>query len=79
MEWSPYSLYLNPIDFFLWGFDEDRCYASKPKSREQLQQAIRSTMSAINEDSLLYGFYSFKERLEFCSTSDGGHFENIIH
>ena len=32
-------------------------------------------MSAIDEDSLIRVVYNFKKRLEFCSASDGGHFE----
>ena len=77
--WSIASPDLNTVDFFFWGYVKHRCYASNQKTWEELKQAIWSTMSEINIDSLIRVFNSSKKRLKSCTTSDGVHFENILH
>ena len=33
---------LSPLDFFLWGYMKDHVYASKPRSSNELKEAILS-------------------------------------
>ena len=78
MEWPPYSSDLNPCDFFLWGFIEDKYYLKYPKAIEDFKDAIRSAVRSIDKATIQRIYTSFKRSIEFCSKSNGGHFEGIV-
>ncbi|EZA54526.1 hypothetical protein X777_03334, partial [Ooceraea biroi] len=79
LEWPPYSPDLNPCDFFLWGYIKDHCYAGNPETVSDLVVAIKKVVSNIKDDMLEKVFTSFRKRIDFCTNSDGAHFENIYH
>ncbi|EZA62935.1 hypothetical protein X777_15527 [Ooceraea biroi] len=79
LEWPPYSPDLNPCDFFLWGYIKDHCYAENPDTVSDLVVAIKKVVSNIKDDMLEKVFTSFRKRIDFCTNSDGAHFENIYH
>jgi len=79
LEWPPYSPDLNPCYFFLWGYIKDNCYAGNPETVPDLVAAIKKVVSNIKDDILEKVFTSFRKRIEFCTDSNGAHFENIYH
>ncbi|EZA51810.1 hypothetical protein X777_09567 [Ooceraea biroi] len=79
LEWPPYSPDLNPCDFFLWGYIKDHCYPGNPETVSDLVVAIKKVVSNIKDDMLEKVFTSFRKRIDFCTNSDGAHFENIYH
>ena len=79
IEWSPYSPDLNPYDFFLWGYMEDHCYSKNPTTTEELMKAIRKTVNSISVEILSKILYSFRKRIDCCSSGNDKHFENIYH
>ena len=50
IEWPPRSPDLSPCDFFLWGVLKDRVYRRKPRSIEELKNAITTEISEINSN-----------------------------
>ncbi|EZA61377.1 hypothetical protein X777_12330, partial [Ooceraea biroi] len=79
LEWPPYSPDLYPCDLFLWGYIKDHCYAENPETVSDLVVAIKKVVSNIKDDMLEKVFTSFRKRIDFCTNSDGAHFENIYH
>jgi len=79
LEWPPYSSDLNSCDFFFWGYIKDNCYAKNPKTVSDLVAAIKKVVSNITDDILEKVCTSFRKRIEFCTYSNGAHFENIYH
>ncbi|EZA60801.1 hypothetical protein X777_13633, partial [Ooceraea biroi] len=73
------GLGLNPCDFFLWEYIKDHCYAGNPETVSDLVVAIKKVVSNIKDDMLEKVFTSFRKRIDFCTNSDGAHFENIYH
>ena len=39
--WTPRSCDLTPLDYYLWGAVEDKCYADKPDTIDALKDNIR--------------------------------------
>ena len=75
-QWPPYSPYLNPCDFFLWGYIKDHCYFENPTTTEELMKAIRKTVNNISDKILSKVLYSFRKRMDCCSSGDGD-FKNV--
>lgn len=42
--WPPYSPYLTPMDFFLWGFVKDHVYAATPE-RQNTAEGLRELIT----------------------------------
>ena len=45
--WPARSCDLTPLDYYLWGIVEDKCYADKPKAIDALKDNIRETIAEI--------------------------------
>ena len=69
---------LNPCHFFRWGFIKDECYLKHPETIKELKDAIRDVVRSIDEATIQRIYTSFKRRIEFCSKSNGEHFEGIV-
>ena len=41
-----------PVDFFLWGLLKGKVYKNTPRAIEQLKDAIRQEIQAVNVDTL---------------------------
>ena len=42
--WPPRSCNFTPLDYYLWGFFKDKCYAEKPETSDPLKDNIRETI-----------------------------------
>ena len=52
MDWPPYSLYLTPCDYFLWGALKDIVYGSNPTNLDKLEQSICEASEPISIQTL---------------------------
>ena len=50
--WPPRSPDLTPAEFFLWGLLKGKVYKNTPRTIEQLKDAIRQEIQAVNFDTL---------------------------
>lgn len=48
LAWSPYSLYLNTCDSFLWCYIKDNVYRNKPKDTAELKAAVQEIIDSID-------------------------------
>jgi transposase len=78
IEWPPRSPDLNPLDFFLWGYVKNLVYKSKPMSVNTLKESIRQVIREISPQVVLNVQQEFLDRLIYCRTVGGGHFQHLI-
>ena len=64
--WPPRSPDLTPADFFLWGLLKGKVYKNTPHTIEQLKDAIRQEIQAVNIDSLGNVFQNLEKRIQMC-------------
>jgi len=76
--WPPRSPDLSTCDFFLWAYLKWRVYAHKPRTLNDLKEAIRQEIRPIDRQLLARVMGDFKERLENCIREDGRHLTDII-
>ena len=78
MAWPPYSPDLSPLDFFLWGYIKDKVYKNRPKTLDELKQAVMRELRSVPAESCRRTIGSFEKRLRYVITVDGGHVENVL-
>ena len=76
--WAAHSPDLNPLDFFLWGYDKDNVYADNPQTLQDLKTAITRFIRAIPADMCKRVIGNFAVRLNECLNSRGAHIEHIL-
>ena len=64
---------LSTCDFFLWGYLKD-----KPRTLDELKEAIRQQITKINRDLLERVEANFLERLQQCVNENGHHMPDLI-
>jgi len=64
--WPPRSPNLTPIDFFLWGLLKGKVYKNTPRAIEQLKDALRQEIQAVNFDTLGKVFQNLEKRIQVC-------------
>ncbi|GBN29689.1 hypothetical protein AVEN_63912-1 [Araneus ventricosus] len=77
--WPPILPNLNPCDFFHWGRMKDLKFKKKPTDFISLKRSITDAFASIKRKILELVTDNFVTRLRYCITSDGSHFENILH
>ena len=61
--WQPRSPDLTPADFFVWGLLKGKMYKNTPRIIEQLKDAIRQEIQAVNVDALGKVFQNSEKRI----------------
>ena len=61
--WPPRSPDLTPADFFLWGLLKGTVYKNTPRTIEQLNDAIRQEIQAVDVDALGKVFQNLEKRI----------------
>ncbi|GBM38254.1 hypothetical protein AVEN_47347-1 [Araneus ventricosus] len=77
--WRPYSPDLNSCDSFLWDHMKDLVYKKKPTDLISIKRSITYSFGSIKKNPLELVIDNFVTTLRYCITSDGYHFENILH
>ncbi len=78
--WPPYSPDLSPLDYHLWDYVKDRCYANRPTMILALRKNINHIFDSLREDPGIFSMvtWNFRRRLERVVEREGGHNENVI-
>ena len=76
--WPPRSCDLIPLDYDLWGVVKDKCYADKPEAIDALKDNIREDIVEIQLHIIDNVFKNWSDRVGYCMTSRGSHFNEII-
>lgn len=76
--WPARSPDLSICDFFLWGFLKARVYTNKPRTLDDLKEAIRQEIANMSPAMLGKVFDNFSARLEECMAQNGHHLKDII-
>ena len=76
--WPPRSPNLTPADCFLWGLLKGKVYKNTPRTIEQLKDAIRQEIQAVNVDTLGKVFQNLKKRIQVCLDVKGDQFQHRL-
>ena len=68
---------MNPPDFFLLGYLQDKVYVKRPQSIQALKANISNEISQIPRE-IQNVMQNFKRRLQMCLERYGGHLEHVI-
>jgi hypothetical protein len=69
---------LTPADFFLWGLLKGNVYKNIPHTIEQLKDAIRQEIQAVNVDTLGKVFQNLQKRIPVCLDVKGDQFQHRL-
>ena len=67
-----------PADFFLWGLLMGTVYKNTPHTIEQLKDAIRQEIQAVNADPLGKVFQNLEKRIQVCLDVKGDQFQHRL-
>ena len=76
--WPSCSPDLSTCDFFLWGYLKSCVYTHKPRTLNDLEEAIRQEIRLIDRQLLAHVMDDFKKRVENCIQEDDRHLNDII-
>ena len=76
--WPLRSPNLTPADFFLWGLLKGKVYKNTSRTIEQLKDAIRQEIQAVNADILGKVFQNLKKRIQVCLDVKGDQFQHRL-
>jgi hypothetical protein len=76
--WPARSPDLSPCDYFLWGYLKAEVFKHRPRTIEELKDAIRSEITAIPEALTRRALQNFRVRLQECITREGKHLDDIL-
>lgn len=71
--------WLDPCDFFLWGYIKNQVYRELSENITDLKAKIRHAIASITEGTLQKVFENIENRLSFVIRQNGGHFENVLN
>jgi len=67
-----------PADFFLWDLLKGKVYKNQPRTIEQLKDAIRQEIQAVNVDTLGKVFQNLGKRIQVCLDVKGDQFQHRL-
>jgi hypothetical protein len=76
--WPPRLPDLSPCDFFLWGYLKAAVFKHRPRTLDQLKEAIQEEIEGLSPDMLVRVMENFQERLHTCIGHQGHHLDDII-
>lgn len=65
-------------DYFLWGHLRARVYEHKLRTLEELREAIRVEVAAIDRPMLERVEANFRDRHQHCINENGHHLQDIV-
>ena len=78
ISWSICSPDLNPCKFFLWGYLKSKVYINRPRSIEQLKDAICQEITAIAHEMTHQVIDNFHEHLWQYVDNNESHLTGLI-
>jgi hypothetical protein len=76
--WPPISPDLTSVDYFLWGLLKGKVYKYTPRTIEQLKDAIRQEIQAVNTDTLGKVSQNFEKHVQMCLDAKGDPFQHRL-
>ena len=76
--WPSTSPGLNPLDYFAWGFAQQRVNELQPKSVLDLQLAIEQAVSEIPPKMIQAAIDGFYKRCKLCLAQGGETFKHVL-
>jgi len=76
--WPPNSPDLNPVDYRIWGFMQERVNKAAVPDVSQLKQCIIDTWSSLSQDVIDDAIDQWRVRLQTCVKAKGRHFEYLL-
>jgi len=76
--WPPRSPDLTPVDFFLWGLLKGKVYKNTARTIEQLKDAIRQEIQAVNVDTLGKVFQNLQKLIQVYLDVKGDQFQHRL-
>ncbi|GBO25545.1 hypothetical protein AVEN_215751-1 [Araneus ventricosus] len=76
VEWPSRSPDLNLLGFFLWGFIEQRVYATPPPTLQELRNRITDACASVSRAMLYNVQREAQSRVQMCIVTEGQHFEH---
>ena len=76
--WPPRSPDLTPTDLFLWGLLKGKVYKNTPRTIEQLKDAIRQEIQAVNVETLGKVFHNLEKLIQVCLDVKGDLFQHQL-
>jgi len=67
-----------PVEFFVWGLLKGKVYKNTPRKIEQLKDAIRQEIQAVNFDTLGKVFQNLEKRIQVCLGVKGNQFQHRL-
>ena len=77
--WSPRSLDLTPIDFFLWGYIKSKVYTRNYDSLDDLKALITAPFQSISTQMISATMSDFEKLLKRIFKVRGVHAEKYMH
>lgn len=77
-KWPPRSPDLTPLDFFLWGYIKSKVYNIPVRTREELEDRVRTAFRQLNPDCIYNACTrGFSSRVYSCLQENGGHIQHL--
>ena len=77
-EWANYSLDLNPLDLFLWGFLKDKACTQNSQTLDELKEVVTTETRMIQSEVCMRMVANFRKRVQECSDHGGQHVEQFM-
>lgn len=78
IEWPARSPYLSPLDYFLWGYVQDKVCKTKPLNIDELRNRIVQEIERISEEVLQRAISLFYTTLAHCQAVEGKQFKHFL-
>jgi len=72
------DIQLNAVDYKIWGIMQDRVYARKITSVDELKQHISDEWDKIDQQLIDSAIKQWRKRLAACVSARGGHIEHML-
>ena len=69
---------MTPLDYYLWGAVNDKCYADKPETIEALKDNIREDIGEMQLHTIDNVLKIWTERFGYCTASRDSNLNEII-
>ena len=69
---------MTPLDYYLWGALNDKCYADKPETIDALKDNIREAIGEIQLHTIDNVLKNWTDRVDYCMASRGSYLNEII-
>ena len=78
VNWQPRSCNLTPLDHFLWGAANDKCYPNHPEIIEALTHEIEVAIHGIEVKRIENALKNWVDRMGYCKASRGSHLNDVV-